>query len=320
MDTWPGHAVVPALALVVAMLVDVCWGEPPMKWHPVVWMGCFLEHAGRWVAPRAGVAVPANDHGAFVRGALAWLAGAAGVLGVAWGLQWLLESLPVWVAVPCVGLLLKSMLSWQMLRGEVRAVGLALGHSLSAGRERLAWLCSRDVQQLDATQVRETAIETLAENLSDSVVAPLFWFALAGLPGAALYRFANTADAMWGYRGARGGRCWEWAGKWAARADDVLSWVPARLTAALLMLAGGRLFVPGLSREAQHTLSPNSGWPMGAMALLLGVRLGKPGVYLLNSHGRGVLDGDIEQACRLAARTVWLSVPLCWLIVGGLHV
>ncbi|WP_143760170.1 CobD/CbiB family cobalamin biosynthesis protein, partial [Colwellia marinimaniae] len=91
-----------------------------------------------------------------------------------------------------------------------------------------------DVQPLDATAVRESAIESLAENLSDSVIAPLFWFVLLGLPGAALYRFANTADAMWGYPGMRGGRYWQWAGKWAARADDVLSWLPARLTALLL--------------------------------------------------------------------------------------
>lgn len=320
MEAWLGHAVWPALALVVALLVDVGWGEPPTKWHPVVWMGRFLAHAGQWVAPTVGMTVPANDHGAFVRGALAWLAGAAGVLGVAWGLQRLLESLPVGVAAPCVGLLLKPMLSWRMLRDEVRAVGLALNDSLSAGRERLAWLCSRDVHQLDATQVRETAIETLAENLSDSVVAPLFWFALAGLPGAALYRFANTADAMWGYRGDRSGRCWTWAGKWAARADDVLSWVPARLTAVLLVLTGQRLWLPGLWREARRTPSPNGGWPMGAMALLLGIRLAKPDVYVLHALGREARDTDIAQACRLATRTVWLSVPVCWLIAGGAHV
>jgi adenosylcobinamide-phosphate synthase len=320
MGTWSDQTVLAAFALVMALLVDVRWGEPPAKLHPVVWMGRFLDHAGRWATPKVGTSVPAQDHGAWTRGTLAWLAGAIGVMGVAWGLQCLLAKWPVWIAAPCLGLLLKPMLSWKMLRGEVRAVGSALSHSLAAGRERLAFLCSRDVHQLDATGVRETAIETLAENLNDSVVAPLFWFAMAGLPGAALYRYANTADAMWGYRGVRGGRCWEWAGKWAARADDVLSWVPARLTAALLVLAGGRLWMPGLSREARQTASPNGGWPMGAMALLLGVRLGKPGVYLLHAQGRGVLAGDMDLACRLAARTVWLSVPMCWLIAGGMHV
>jgi hypothetical protein len=114
--------------------------------------------------------------------------------------------------------LLKGMLSWRMLREEVGAVELALGQSLEAGRERLSWLVSRDTAQLSESQVRESAIESLAENLNDSVVAPIFWFVLLGLPGAAVYRFANTADAMWGYRGTYRGKHWEWAGKWAARA------------------------------------------------------------------------------------------------------
>src|SRR5690606_19461691 len=137
---------------------------------------------------------------------------------------------------------------------------------------------------------RESVIESLAENLNDSVVAPLFWFVLFGLPGVALYRFANTADAMWGYPGWRGSgaraRWWLWAGKWAARADDAMSWVPARLTAAMLLgvqAAAGRVVSPGsVRRAARLTPSPNGGWPMGAMALALGVRLGKPGAYVLN--------------------------------------
>jgi len=165
---------------------------------------------------------------------------------------------------------------------------------------------SRDVDALDALGVRESAIESLAENLNDSVVAPLFWFALFGLPGAALYRFANTADAMWGYRGEREGRQWTWAGQWAARADDLLSWLPARLTALFLWgasTARGAGFGT-LRREAGLTPSPNSGWPMAAMALRLGIRLGKPGVYVLNEGGRGAAAADTARAARLAARGV----------------
>ena len=142
--------------------------------------------------------------------------------------------LPSWAAALLLGLALKPLLAWRMLRDEVLAVEAALARSLAEGRTRLTHLVSRDVRALDEGAVRESAIESLAENLNDSVVAPLFWFLLLGLPGAALYRFANTADAMWGYRGERHGRVWEWAGKWAARADDVLSWLPARITALLL--------------------------------------------------------------------------------------
>jgi adenosylcobinamide-phosphate synthase len=160
--------------------------------------------------------------------------------------------------------------------------------------------------------VRESAIETLAENLNDSVVAPLFWFVLLGLPGAALYRFANTADAMWGYPRVYRGRYWQWAGKWAAHADDVLSWVPARITALLIVLvsfaSGGReggLPLNRLRAEAHQTPSPNSGWPMAAMALALGVSLNKPKVYCLNAQGRAPQFGDIERSAVLASK-VWI--------------
>jgi adenosylcobinamide-phosphate synthase len=178
-------------------------------------------------------------------------------------------ALPFVLAALLLGLALKPLLAWRMLRTEVQAVEQALQQSLAAGRERLSWLVSRDVSALSEAGVRESAIESLAENLNDSVVAPLFWFVLLGLPGAALYRFANTADAMWGYRGVYRGLRWEWAGKWAARVDDVLSWLPARLTAGLLLLVAGvrGLRLAGaLRKEAGKTPSPNSGWPMAAMA------------------------------------------------------
>jgi len=139
----------------------------------------------------------------------------------------------------------------------------------------------------------------VAENLNDSLVAPLFWYALFGLPGAAVYRFANTLDAMWGYRGA-----WEWAGKWSARADDVLSWIPARLTALLLMPTSGLL------EQARRTPSPNGGWTMGAMALRLGVRLRKPGVYSLNSEAPSPQAEHLQRALVLASRVAGITVLL----------
>ncbi|WP_298232887.1 CobD/CbiB family cobalamin biosynthesis protein, partial [uncultured Azohydromonas sp.] len=218
-----------ALACAVALALDRAFGEPPARLHPVVGMGHYLGALG----PRLLRLPP---QAAFAGGALAWLAGVNGVVLLAWLLQrTLLETLPWWGAALLLGLLLKPLLSWRMLRDEVTAVESALERSLDEGRRQLQRLVSRDTTRLQAHEVREAAIETLAENLNDSVVAPLFWFTVAGLPGAALYRFANTADAMWGYRGR-----WEWAGKWAARADDALSWLPARLTALLLCLAAGR--------------------------------------------------------------------------------
>ena len=210
--------------------------------HPVVWMGNFLGRAGDRVQRLAA----ARPRGPGFQGHLCsppscGCAGAALFLIASLLLQGAALELPWWAAGMLMGLLLKPMLALAMLKSEVRAVEAALAESLDAGRERLRWLVSRDVAQLTVVQVRESAIETLAENLNDSVVAPLFLvFAARFARCAVLYRFANTADAMWGYPGVYKGQNWAWAGKWAARADDVLSWVPARITAVLLLLAAGR--------------------------------------------------------------------------------
>ncbi|MEO5608008.1 MAG: cobalamin biosynthesis protein, partial [Polaromonas sp.] len=127
------------------------------------------------------------------------------------------------------------------------------------------------------------------------------------------YRFANTADAMWGYRGLRHGVNWEWAGKWAAWADDALSWLPARLTAVLLARVAGGLRLKALRREAGKTPSPNSGWPMAAMALALGVALRKPGVYTLNPAGRAPQAPDTALAQKYASKVLLALIP-CALI------
>lgn len=290
------------LAMLGALWLDHRFGEPPAWLHPVVGMGRVLAWLGRplpgWRAPWA-----------FAGGALAWCGGAAACMAIAAGLQAGLSGASAWLAVPLLALLLKPLLAWRMLRDEVAAVDAALALSLDAGRTRLARLVSRDVTQLDAETVRESAIETLAENLNDSVVAPLFWFAVAGLPGAALYRWANTADAMWGYRGR-----WEWAGKWAARADDLLSWLPARLTALALCLAAGAWPWRQLRVEARRTPSPNGGWPMAAMALLLPARLRKPGVYALNAAAPSPGAVQLRRALVLAGRAALASAAALMLL------
>jgi adenosylcobinamide-phosphate synthase len=287
------------LAMGVALLVDRL-GEPPAWMHPVVGIGRYLGLFKLTKLPPAA---------AFIAGALAWLAGAALVAFIALWLEgWVLLLLKPWNsplgfvgAAVLIGLLLKPLLAWRMLAEEAVAVEAALDESLEAGRARLSRLVSRDTSVLTETEVREAAIETLAENLNDSVIAPLFWFAIAGLPGAAIYRFANTADAMWGYRDER-----EWSGKWAARADDLLSWLPARLTALMLMPPSfGRL-----PREARRTPSPNSGWPMAAMALRLGRRLSKPGVYVLNAAGAPVQPGDLHAARAVSQQAVIIGAVL----------
>ena len=320
-----------AAAVLIAFAVDRYYGEPPVPWHTVVWMGNYLNLAAKYVLPEQEVMPGVGDIRAFSRGTIAWTTGAVMVFTVACTLQWCLLQLPAVLGALLLGVALKPLLAWRMLRREVLAVEAALAESLEAGRQRLSWLVSRDVSTLSEAQVRESAIETLAENLNDSVVAPIFWFVLLGLPGAAVYRFANTADAMWGYHGR-----WEWAGKWAARADDVLSWLPARLTALLLMLVfrlqetftahpelspvrpelDEGLKLTSLRQEARRTPSPNSGWPMAAMALGLGVRLGKPGAYVLHAAGRVPEAKDTFRAVNSASKT---AVALCLLSLSAIY-
>lgn len=289
-------------ALLVALAIDRWWGEPAARWHPVVWMGNYLSLAAKRLEPNPDPAV--RDLKSFWLAAAYWWAGAALIFIVACAVQWALFKLHWAIGALLLGLALKPMLAWAMLRSEVQAVEASLGQSLGAGRSRLAMLVSRDTANLSETEVRESAIESLAENLNDSVVAPVFWFVLFGLPGAAVYRFANTADAMWGYRGLRNGVNWEWAGKWAAWADDVLSWLPARITALLLALVTGAVNLKTLRSQARKTPSPNSGWPMAAMALALGVRLQKRGMYALNPSGRPPKPPDTALAQKIALKVL----------------
>jgi len=292
------------VSVLVAMLLDRWLGEPPARLHPVVWMGCYLKRVGQTLPSRAPKV-------ALLLGTAYWFLGAA-LVGLAFtGAALWFAKLPWWLGGVLTAVLLKPLFALRMLLSEAQAVERALGEGIEAGRARLAHIVSRDTTQLDGDQIRESILESLSENLSDSVIAPLFWFAIFGLPGAAVYRFANTADAMWGYRGQ-----WEWAGKFAARADDLLNLIPARLTAVGLALAGpGRTTVLlALPREAARTASPNSGWPMSALALSLGVKLRKPGVYALNPDGRSPGAADVVVALRRAQAAAWgfaILVVIC---------
>lgn len=296
-------------ALLLAWTADRLFGEPRYAWHPVAWFGRIATPLGlraRALAPSA----------AFAAGTVFWMALVGSVAAAAFAVERASGSLPAWAAIPLLAVVLKPTFAWRMLEDEVRAVDTALGQGLDEGRAQVARLCSRDVEQLDADGVRETAIETLAENFNDSLVAPLFWFVVAGLPGAWAWRAVNTLDAMWGYRGR-----WEWAGKWAARADDVLGYVPARLAAALLWRPSGTMgwlaSITHLAREARLTPSPNGGWPMAAMALRIGARLGKPGVYTLNARAPGPHATSIGIALVVAGQAARAAIACALVLLAA---
>ena len=281
-------------APLVALIVDRVAGEPPPWLHPVVWMGRYLDtwaaHGRRDIAPSRQV----------VDGALGVAVGCVLSAAAAWAAQRVTARLPGVTRPALEGALLSLLLAERMLTHEVLATDRALDDGVIEGRRRLRGLVSRDVSGLTADQVREAALESLAENTSDSIVGPLWWYAAGGLPAAAAYRFVNTADAMWGYRTA----AWERRGKAAARLDDLCNWLPARATAMLLAPRCDRL---RLAREAHRTPSPNAGWPMAAAAVRWDVRLSKPGVYVLNAGGRRATRATVHDAVAVVRRVALVA-------------
>jgi adenosylcobinamide-phosphate synthase len=281
--------VIGLLVLVGALAVDRWYGEWPDRLHPVVWMGKAIRWLERW-APRGGAWAQ------FTYG----LGMALAVPGACTALASGIERVPVLDLVGGIWLL-KGCMAIRMLGAAGLAVASALERGdLDGARLGLRSLCSRDATTLTEGQVAAGATESIAENASDSFVAPLFWYVLFGLPGAAYYRAANTLDSMVGYHGK-----YEWLGKASARQDDLLNVVPARITVMLLVLAGalvGEDWGRGLRvmwRDRKNTESPNAGWPMAAMAGLLGVVLEKPGHYRL---------GDGAEADAGAIRRGWRVV------------
>ncbi len=284
------------MTTILALLIDRWLGEPPNRLHPVVWMGYYLEQLGRDLPAHA----PTR---ALILGAAYWLVGATLIAVMYSYIAFLLTNLPAWLEVSVTAMLLKPLFALRLLLREVSAVETALKDSVEQGRERLRRIVRGDTARLDRSEIRESSLISLAENFTDSVIAPLFWFALFGLPGAAVYRFANTADAMWGYRGR-----WEWAGKFAARADDLLNLIPARIAGLALLLVGPgamRLF-PRLPSEAARTESPNQGWTMGALALSRNLLLRKPNGYVLNASGHEPSEADIGLAVHHVELTAWI--------------
>ncbi len=294
-------------AALAALGADLLLGEPPAAVHPTVLMGWWISLARR--SRRASTPL-----GSLAEGALWCASGAAASALAARAVERAAGRLPRLRAV-ARGAALKPALSLRALLSAGRQVEDALRRGdLAEARRLLAWhLVSRDTSALTSAEVAGAAIESLAENLGDGVVAPLLAFRAGGLGGAYLHRFANTADAMLGYRTAE----LEWFGKAPARADDLLNWVPARasalLVAAAAPLGGGspRAALRAAVRDAALTPSPNAGWPMAAMAGALGVRLDKRGAYRLNPAGRAPGADDVRRARGIVAGAGLLAGVVC---------
>jgi adenosylcobinamide-phosphate synthase len=299
----PSSVVCPSSLVVTAVALDWLIGDPPNALHPVAWFGKIVQ-AMEHHAPRD------NPRAELWYGAGMTASGIALAAMPAFLMErWLRARTSVW-CIALAALALKLTFAWRGLICAGRAVQRDLEtRAADAARDDLRALVSRDTRALDTSQLSAAAIESLAENASDSFVAPLFYFGLFGLPGAFVYRAVNTLDAMIGYRGQ-----YEFLGKVAARVDDALNFIPARLTALLLVLAArftrndARRAWQTMLRDHARTESPNAGYPMSAMAGALDVRLEKVGHYVLNEHGRAPQPRDIARAARIVSLALVFGV------------
>ncbi|MCG8424112.1 MAG: adenosylcobinamide-phosphate synthase CbiB [Proteobacteria bacterium] len=308
----------PGQVFCLALAVDLVFGEPPAVAHPVVWTGkliALFERLAPGRSPTRGSPAQELAFGAVMAVAVPFLC-AALALVVLWTVRaWPLVELAVAV------FLLKSSFSIRELGRAAHRVRDALrDDDLDGARYQLRSLCSRDASNLEASDLAGATVESVAENASDSFVAPVFYFALFGVAGAIFYRAVNTLDAMVGYRGQ-----YEYVGKASARLDDVLNFIPARLTAGFLLCAGwmaGKDCRAGwtiMRRDGATTPSPNAGRPMATMAGLLHIQLKKPDHYCLGDPGDGTPDLRSDPASTIDdAWQIALSASLLFALVVAL--
>ena len=281
------------LPLMLGWLLDFVFGDPSRLPHPVVWFGKMIS----WGEHRL-------NHGThrMVKGAVMAVALILMVFFVVWGLKRLVPNMVLWLILDTI--IIFYCLAGTTLIREVREVFLALDRSLDEGRQQVARIVGRDTSQLSAQEVRTAALETLAENLSDGVIAPLFWFALLGTPGMLAYKMVNTLDSMIGYRTER----YKDFGCWAAHIDDVANYIPARLTALLMVIASGKLsLLKFVWKNGRRHASPNSGYPEAALAGILNCRFGGPHYYFgelfdkpyIGETARPLTTADMHTAVRI---------------------
>lgn len=314
----------PLVILLVALAVDAVIGDPERLYrlvpHPTVVFGRCIESGERWL-----YGAEATGAGQRVRGGLLTAIVVLGAAGTGLVISLVLARVPGgWILEAIVA---SSLIAFRGLYDHVRAVSRGLSQSLAEGRAAVAHIVGRDPETLDAPAVARAAVESLAENFSDGVVAPVFWYLLLGLPGLYAYKALNTADSMIGQRNPR----YEDFGTVAARLDDGANFVPARLSGALLVAAAALL--PGASaggawramvRDAPKHRSPNAGWQEAAVAGALGLALAGPRIYggeTVDDHWMG--DGtaaltftDIDRALNLylaASGLLAALIALAWL-------
>ena len=296
------------IALLIGWILDVVFGDPVRLPHPVVWFGRMIAFGEK----RLNRGQHRKLKGAVMAVGLILL-----VFGVSWLIRWWLMGVSMWVVFVFDAVVVFYCLAGTTLIREVRNVFLALDRSLDEGRAQVARIVGRDTSELSAQEVRTAALETLAENLSDGVIAPLFWLAVLGTPGMLAYKMVNTLDSMIGYHTER----YLQFGCWAAHIDDVANFIPARLTAAVMVVGCWVMGVCGIThhpspithhlrfvyRNGRNHASPNSGYPEAALASILDCRFGGPHKYFgevfdkpyIGENDRELTTADMKTAIRV---------------------
>jgi adenosylcobinamide-phosphate synthase len=288
------------IVLIIGWLMDLVFGDPERLPHPIVWFGKMIAFGEKRLN---------NGSHRKLKGGLMAVALIALVFGISWLVRWWLMGLNSWIVLVFDAIIVFYCLAGTTLIKEVRDVFLALDRSLEEGRAQVARIVGRDTSELSAQEVRTAALETLAENLSDGVIAPLFWLAILGTPGMLAYKMVNTLDSMIAYHTER----YLQFGCVAAHIDDVANFIPARLTALLM---GGKLWF--IRKYARNHASPNSGYPEAALASILDCRFGGPHKYFgemfykpyIGENDRKLSTADMKTAVRINRKTEILMVAL----------
>lgn len=311
------------LPLVLGWLLDMLCGDPACLPHPVVYMGkwiSFWEHR----LNKGGHRMLRGAVFAVCSIVLTWLLASAIALTCGLLLTWYVggtASIAIWIAIMSVFVFF--CLAGKTLRREVRWVFEALDRSLEEGRKQVSRIVGRDTQELSEQEVRAAALETLAENLSDGVVAPIFWYVVLGVPGMLMYKMINTLDSMIGYHSPR----YKDFGCWAAHIDDIANYIPARITALLMVIVSTlhprRLFhrLRFVIKYGPQHASPNSGWPEAALASILDCRFGGSHNYFGEVFYKPYIGHNPRE---LNTQDVHISLRICFaaecltIIISGL--
>ena len=288
------------LPLLIGWLLDLLLGDPAWLPHPVVGFGKMIGFGEKRLNK--------GSH-RMLKGGLLAVSLILLVLGFVWALRMVLGSYTLYFDMIAIFYCLAG----TTLIREVRDVFRAVNRSLEEGRKQVARIVGRDTSELSAQEIRTAALETLAENLSDGVIAPLFWLAIGGVPAMVAYKMVNTLDSMIGYRTEQ----YKDFGCWAAHIDDIANYIPARLTALLMVISAGKPQLAGFVwRNGRHHASPNSGYPEAALAGILDCRFGGPHYYFgelfdkpyIGENARELTTADMQKAVRINRTAEVLAV------------